>query len=63
MSYRISQMGPNFLLVDSPANHPPDSKATIEFQVDDSRHDWEVSLPDGMRAGQQRVALALPAGG
>jgi hypothetical protein len=56
MSFRIAQMGPDFLFVDSPADHPP-TRATIELQVDDSHRTWEVNLPHGMKSGDERVAL------
>ena len=55
-SFRIAQMGPDFLFVESPADHPP-ARATIELQVDDARRTWEVNLPHGMKAGDERVAL------
>jgi hypothetical protein len=55
-TYRISQMGPDFLFIESPGNHPP-GRAVIEFQVDDSQHSWEVTLPHGMKAGEERVEL------
>ena len=57
VSFRIAQMGPDFLLVDSPADHPP-AHATIEMQVDDSQQSWEVNLPYGMKAGEERVTIA-----
>jgi len=56
MSFRIAQMGPDFLFVDSPADLPP-GRATIELQVDDSQRAWEVDLPQGMKAGNERVSL------
>lgn len=56
-SFRITQMGPDFLFVDSPADLPP-GRAAIEFQVDDSENRWNVHLPDGISAGSKRVALA-----
>jgi hypothetical protein len=50
-------MGPDFLFVDSPSDHPP-THGIIELQVDDSQRSWEVNLPNGMKAGDKRVALA-----
>jgi hypothetical protein len=55
-AFRISQMGPDFLLVESAVDHPP-CQAIIELQVDDSRRSWVVRLPYGMRAGEPRVVL------
>jgi len=57
MSFRITHMGPDFLFVDSPVDLPP-GRATIELQVDDSQRAWEVALPVGMIATEDRVALA-----
>jgi hypothetical protein len=58
LSFRIAQMGPDFLFVESPGNHPP-TRATIELQVDDSQRAWEVDLPHGMSAGDERVSLGV----
>lgn len=58
ISFRIAQMGPDFLFVESPADYPP-TRATIELQVDDVHRAWEVNLPRGMQAGDTRVALAI----
>src|SRR5262245_28083011 len=58
-SFRFSQMGPDFLLVESAIDHPP-CQAVIELQVDDSRRSWGVRLPFGMTAGESRVVLSGP---
>lgn len=55
-SFRVAQMGRDFLFVESPVDHPP-TRATIELQVDDARRTWEVDLPLGITAGQERVSL------
>ena len=55
-SFRIAQMGPDFLFVESPGDHPP-ARATIEMQVDGSQRTWEVTLPQGIKAGEPRVCL------
>ena len=57
-SFRIAQMGPDFLFVESPGDHPP-ARATIELQVDAAQRTWEVNLPHGMKASDERVVLAL----
>lgn len=57
MSFRIAQMGADFLFVESPADHPP-TRAVIELQVDDVQRTWEVNLPHGMKADDERVVLA-----
>ena len=57
-SFRIAQMGPDFLFVESPGDHPP-SRATIEMQVDGSQRAWEVTLPLGMKSNSGRVVLGM----
>ena len=53
----IAQMGPDFLLLDKPIDHPA-CEATILFSVDDSERRWQVRLPDGLSMGCERVAIA-----
>ncbi|HVV00648.1 MAG TPA: hypothetical protein VHH88_04755 [Verrucomicrobiae bacterium] len=57
MSFRIAQMGADFIFIESPRPHPP-TRATIELQVDDVRRTWEVNLPQGISIGDERVVLA-----
>ncbi len=59
-SISITQMGPDFLFVESDADHPP-GNATIVLQVDQSERRWQVRLPNGISRDSKRVALALPA--
>ncbi len=57
-SLPIGQMGPDFLLLDKAIDHPP-TEATVVFRVegyDEER--WQVRLPHGLTAGQERVVLA-----
>jgi hypothetical protein len=56
---RITHMGPDFLFVESPADHPP-GEASILLRVDDSESQWKVRLPAGISKESKRVALALP---
>ena len=53
----IAQMGPDFLLLDKPIDHPP-CEATVVLMVDDSESQWPVRLPDGLSAKHERVAIA-----
>jgi hypothetical protein len=55
---RITQMGPDFLFVESPIDHPP-GVASIVLRVDESESRWNVRLPDGISSSSKRVALAL----
>ncbi|MGH7941203.1 MAG: hypothetical protein ACREFR_09050 [Limisphaerales bacterium] len=53
----ITQMGPDFLFIESPGDHPP-ARAIIELHVDNVLRTWEVNLPQGMKAGNERVVIA-----
>ena len=55
---RITHMGPDFLLLDAPIDHPP-CEASILLRVDDSETEWKVRLPEGISKGSKRIALAL----
>jgi len=56
----VAQLGPNFIFVDAPANHPP-ADARVVLQVDQSERSWNVRLPKGISAGTKRVAIAARA--
>ena len=58
LSLRITHMGPDFVLVESPVDHVPD-EACIFLKVDDSESQWRVRLPEGISKDSNRVALAL----
>ncbi len=55
----IGQMGPDFLLLDNPIDHPP-AEATIVLSVDGRERRWPVRLPEGLAVGRQRVVIAKP---
>ena len=46
-SIAVAQMGPDFLLVDGPIDHPP-GNASLVLQVDQSERRWDVHLPEGI---------------
>jgi hypothetical protein len=54
----VTQMGPDFLHIKPVREHPPGSAATVGLQIDDSKREWQVRLPDGIRPGQTRVQLS-----
>ena len=56
-SIRVAQMGPDFLLVDEPFDHPPVG-ASVILQVDGRERRWNVLLPNGISSGSKRVAIA-----
>jgi len=60
LSLPVTQMGPDFVLVDAPVNHPP-ADASVVLQVDQSERRWNVRLPNGIAAGTKRVAIAAGA--
>lgn len=60
LSLPVAQMGPDFLLVDAPVNHPP-AAASVVLQVDQSERRWNVHLPNGMSADTPRVEIATSA--
>ncbi len=58
LTFKIDQMGPDFLFLGSPTNHPP-TDAEIVMVVDGQETRWWVHLPDGIIADQQSTKLAL----
>ena len=56
----VVQMGPDFLLLDKPFDHPP-AEASVVLQVDASERRWNILLPHGISAGSKRVAIAASA--
>jgi len=59
-SIPVAQMGPDFVLLENPVNHPP-ADASVVLQVDQSERSWNVRLPNGISAGTKRVAIAASA--
>ena len=57
VSIRVTQMGADFVLVESPIDHPP-TAASMALKVDQSERRWKVGLPNGMSANAKRVAIA-----
>ena len=55
-SLPVAQLGPGFLLLDVPADHPP-GEASIVMCVDQSERRWNVRLPDGISADSNRVTI------
>jgi hypothetical protein len=53
----VAQLGPDFLLLDAPANHPP-GHASVFMRVDQSERRWNIFLPNGISADSKRVAIA-----
>lgn len=56
-SFPVAQLGPDFLFVDAPFDHPPGGAGLI-LQIDQSERRWNVHLPNGISAGSHRVMIA-----
>lgn len=57
LSFSVTQMGADFLLVDAPVNLPP-AYARLILQVDQNERIWGVHLPKGISTGIKRVEIA-----
>jgi hypothetical protein len=53
-------MGPDFLLLRSPIDHPP-TEAIIVMCIDGKEDRWNVRLPDGLSVNSERVRIAVAA--
>jgi hypothetical protein len=60
MSLPIAQLGPDFLVLDAPVDHPP-ANASVSLEVDEAERHWDVRLPNGISMDSKRVILATPA--
>lgn len=56
-SLPVAQLGPDFLLLKTPIDHPP-SDATVVLCVDENERQWQVHLPEGIAAASRRVVIA-----
>jgi len=54
---RVSQLGPGFLLLDAPWDHPP-ADAAIVLRVDQAERSWTIRLPEGISVASKRVCIA-----
>jgi hypothetical protein len=59
LALTISQLGPDFLVLEHSAEHPAGT-AEILLKVDNYETRWTVRLPNGLRNGQRQVSIALP---
>jgi hypothetical protein len=55
---QITHMASDYVHVQCDHEYPP-GEATIILQVDESRREWTVRLPQGVSKGSSKVALAL----
>lgn len=54
----VNQLGPDFALVESTANHLP-GPANLSVAVDEALTVRPVFLPEGIQSGAVRIRLAL----
>jgi hypothetical protein len=55
-SIPVAQLGPGFLLLDAPTDHPP-GPASIVLRVDQNERRWNVRLPEGISSRSKRVVI------
>jgi hypothetical protein len=53
----IAQLGPDFLVLTNPIEHPP-VEAEIAMWIDDHADRWRVRLPNGIQPAQRKTAIA-----
>ena len=53
----IGQLGPDFLILDAPIDHPP-ATAVLFFSIDGTERERQVRLPEGISAASPRVKIA-----
>lgn len=46
-SFRIGQLGPDFIILDDPSDSPPGA-GEITMSIDGRARSWAVELPDGI---------------
>jgi hypothetical protein len=56
-SIPITEMGPDFLVLESAPEHPP-ADATLELCVDASERRWKVRLPNGISSASRTVTIS-----
>ncbi len=53
----IAQLGPDFIILDDPPDHPP-AVGEIAVWIDDHERRWNVNLPDGIHADQDETRIS-----
>ena len=54
--FSIGQLGPDFLILDDPADCPP-AEGEIALSIDGRERRWNVHLPDGVVAGEPKSRI------
>jgi hypothetical protein len=55
--FLIGQLGPDFIILDDPVDHPP-AEGEIAVSIDGRERRWPVQLPDGVAAGKPETRIA-----
>ena len=53
----VSQLGPNFLILRNPIDHPP-VDAEITMSIDNHIDRWRVFLPDGIQSAKRETVIS-----
>ena len=56
---KIAQLGPRFLMLDQPIEHPP-AEAEIQMSIDGKEERWRVRLPDGISRTAPTTPISVP---
>jgi hypothetical protein len=56
-AFRIGQLGPDFLILDDPADLPP-AEGEITMSIDGEVSRWKVQLPDGISVKREETRIA-----
>ena len=54
--FPVAQLGPDFLILNSPIPHPP-AQAQLAVHVDGHERRWPIWLPDGIIPGQRETSI------
>ncbi len=52
----VAQLGPDFLVLRTPADHPP-AEAEIALWIDGQESRWRVRLVEGIAAGRRKTRI------
>jgi hypothetical protein len=53
----LAQMGPDFVIVKQPFDHPP-TEALVYLRFDDSESSWRVQLAEGISTERRRTKIS-----
>jgi hypothetical protein len=54
----LAQMGPDFVVVKQPFDHPP-IEALVYLRIDDSESSWRVHLAEGISTARRKTKVAM----